>query len=138
MTLADPDLEFHHVGVACTDIHAEAARLAPLGYAIEGRPFVDERQGVRGMFLGGQSPRLELLESLGCTDVGLLSPWLKEDTKLYHLAYLTRNLAQAIERIRAARAKLVVEPVPAVAFGGRDIAFLMLPNRILIELVEAE
>ena len=90
------------------------------------------------MFLGGQSPRLELLESLGSTDVGLLSPWLKEDTKLYHLAYLTRNLAQAIERIRAARAKLVVEPVPAVAFGGRDIAFLMLPNRILIELIQAE
>jgi len=33
---------------------------------------------------------------------------------------------------------LIVAPVPAVAFGGRKIAFLMLPNRLLIELIEAE
>ena len=138
MTIVDSALRFHHVGVACFDIRAEAARLAPLGYTVEGDPFVDERQGVRGMFLGTQSPRLELLESLGDGGDGVLAPWLTEATKLYHLAYLADDLAMAIERIRAAQGKLVVAPVPAVAFGGREIAFLMLPNRLLIELIEGE
>jgi hypothetical protein len=31
----------------------------------------------------------------------------------------------------------VVEPVPAVAFDGREIAFVMLPNVTLVELIEA-
>ena len=33
-------------------------------------------------------------------------------------------------------AKLIVEPVEAIAFKNSKIAFLMLPNRLLIELVE--
>ena len=133
----DPRLAFHHVGVACIDIGAEGERLALLGYVPEGEPFVDERQGVRGMFLGSQSPRLELLESIDDSGSGVLAPWLKEDTKLYHLAYTVPDLAAAIERMRAARTKLVIGPVPATAFGGRHIAFLMMPNRLLIELIEA-
>ena len=138
MSVVEPALRFHHVGVACTDIRAEAARLAPLGYVVEGDAFVDEQQGVQGMFLGTQSPRLELLESLGDARSGVLGPWLNDATKLYHLAYVARDLTAAIKGIRAAQGKLIVAPVPAVAFGGRKIAFLMLPNRLLIELIEAE
>ena len=138
MAAHDPALEFHHVGVACTDIRAEAERFAPLGYAVEGKPFVDARQGVRGMFLGSQSPRLELLESLGDASSGVLAPWLKQEAKLYHLAYLARDLATAIEQMRAAGGKLIVAPVAAVAFDGREIAFVMLPNRLLIELIDSE
>src|SRR6476620_6735190 len=64
---AENGFEFHHVGVACTDIPAEVTRLAAMGYAPEGVEFEDWRQGVRGLFMGGQSPRLELLEPLGKT-----------------------------------------------------------------------
>ena len=130
---AAPELRFHHVGVACTDLATETAKMAPLGYAPEGPEFVDPVQGVRGLFLAGQSPRLELLAPLG--EGGVLAPWLKQGIKLYHLAYETPDLAGSIERLRAQRAKLMVAPVPAVAFGGRSIAFLMLPNRLLIELI---
>lgn len=131
-------LRFHHVGVACTDIATEAARLAMLGYTIEGDAFADRRQGVRGLFLAGQAPRLELLQPLDDGDGGVLAPWLKQDIKLYHLAYEVEGIAGAIDGLRRQRAKLVVLPVPAVAFGGREIAFLMLPNRLLIELIEQE
>ena len=55
-------LRFHHVGVACEDIEVESARWLVLGYVRDGEPFEDPRQGVRGVFLAGQSPRLELLE----------------------------------------------------------------------------
>jgi xylulokinase len=48
------------------------------------------------------------------------------------------GLADAIDALRAQRAKVAVAPVPAAAFGGREIAFLMLPNRLLIELIALE
>jgi len=132
------ELEFHHAGVACTSIDAEATRLAPLGYVAEGAPFVDPIQGVRGIFLGGQAPRLELLEPLEGHDHGVLRPWLQQDVKLYHLAYQAPDFSGAIERLRGSGSKVVVAPVPAVAFGGRRIVFLMLRNRMLVELIEKE
>lgn len=137
------DLAFHHVGVACRDIDAEAAHFATLGYTIEGSAFDDRVQGVRGLFMVGQGPRMELLEPLrdaapdGSSTNGVLSPWLSSGTKLYHLAYVAPDLRHAIDAMRRRRAKLVVAPVPAVAFAGREIAFVMLPNRLLVELISA-
>jgi methylmalonyl-CoA/ethylmalonyl-CoA epimerase len=132
-------LVFHHVGVACTAIMAEERFFAMLGYRREGEIFVDPVQGIRGCFLAGQAPRVELLEPLAASDTkGVLAPWLAQGVKLYHLAYLVPQLAPAIDSMRAQRAKLVVAPVPAVAFGGREIAFVMLANRLLVELIAME
>jgi methylmalonyl-CoA/ethylmalonyl-CoA epimerase len=129
---------FHHVGVACTNVATEASHFATLGYVAEGEAFEDPIQGVRGMFMAGQSPRVELLEPLVSASSGVLAPWLANGIKLYHLAYFVRQLGPAIDTMRTRRGKLVVAPVPAVAFGGRDIAFVMLPNRMLIELISSE
>ena len=131
-------LAFHHVGVACTDIAAEAAHFATLGYVAEGDSFEDAVQGIRGMFLAGQSPRVELLEPLRVDAPGVLTPWLAQRVKLYHLAYVAPDLSEAIAGLRSQRGKLVVSPVPAVAFGGRNIAFVMLANRLLVELISAD
>jgi len=57
---------------------------------------------------------------------------------MYHIGYKVRALVGAIERVRACGGKLIVPPVPAVAFAGREIAFVMLPNRLLIELIATE
>ena len=138
MKSGDIDLAFHHVGVACTDIDAEAKLFAALGYVAEGAKFEDPVQGVRGRFMAGQSPRVELLQPLGTAPAGVLAPWLTHDIKLYHLAYVVPDLAPAIETLRMRGGKLVVAPVPAVAFGGRKIAFLMLPNRLLVDLISSE
>jgi len=131
-------LAFHHVGVACAEIDAEAQRLRPLGYRDEGGRFSDPGQGVLGQFLAGQAPRLELLQALPGTPEGVLSPWLARETKLYHLAYLTDDLEHAIGHFRHEGAKLVVAPMAAVAFDGRNIAFVMLRNGLLVELIAAK
>jgi methylmalonyl-CoA/ethylmalonyl-CoA epimerase len=135
-----PDgLAFHHVGVACTAIAAEERFFALLGYRREGEIFEDAVQGIRGCFMAGQAPRVGLREPRAAKDAkGVLAPWLAQGVKLYHLAYLAPRLAPAIDEMRAQRAKLVVAPVPAIAFGGREIAFLMLPNRLLVELIAME
>ena len=87
---------FHHVGVACADIAAEAAQFAALGYVAEGEAFEDPIQGVRGVFMTGQSPRVELLEPIGTASGGVLAPWLAKGIKLYHLAYFVPELEAAI------------------------------------------
>ncbi len=128
-------LEFHHLGVACRDIDAEAGLLRPLGYADEGEAFVDPLQGIRGRFVVAAGLRLELLESL--PDSPTLDPWLRAGTKIYHHAYMTPELEAAIAELGEGGLKLVREPRPAVAFAMRRVAFLMLPNLMLVELVEA-
>jgi methylmalonyl-CoA/ethylmalonyl-CoA epimerase len=126
-------LQFHHIGVACLDLEAETRRLATLGYVGEGVDFTDPIQGVRGRFLNGGGPRLELLAPL--TEVGVLTTWLKAGVKLYHLGYETADFDSDLARIRSAGAKIVVPPVPAVAFETRRIVFLMMPNMLLTELI---
>jgi methylmalonyl-CoA/ethylmalonyl-CoA epimerase len=127
------NLLFHHVGVACHDLESETRRFASLSYTTEGLDFTDPVQGIRGRFLIGGGPRLELLVPL--TADGVLTPWLKTGVKLYHLAYEAPEFEGEIARLRGEGAKVVVPPVPAVAFGGRRIAFLMLPNMLLAELI---
>ena len=124
---------FHHIGVACRDLDSETSRFAALGYEQEGTDFTDPIQGVSGRFLVGGGPRLELLVPLSTE--GCLAPWLKTGAKLYHLAYMTPDFDGEILRLRGQGAKTVVQPVPAVAFGGRRITFLMLPNMMLVELI---
>ena len=127
-------ISFHHIGVACTNLDSEARRFALLGYSPESPDFTDPVQGVTGRFLIGGGPRMELLMSL--PGEGILTPWLKSGVKLYHLAYECSDITAAIDHYRKEGAKLMVPPVPAIAFSGRLIAFLMLPNMLLIELIE--
>ena len=126
-------LRFHHVGVACTDLEKETRQFASLGYSREGEDFEDPRQGIRGRFLSGQLPRIELLAPL--EDSKVLEAWLSAKVKMYHLAYETPALKESIERLCAQRARVMRPPVPAVAFQMREIAFLMLPNLLLVELI---
>jgi len=129
-------MDFHHIGVACEDMDRERAAFALLGYMPEGEVFEDPIQGIAGQFLTGPGPRMELvapLNSASTTLTGILS----QRIKLYHMAYVTPDMAQALETLRAQRGKVVSAPQPAVAFGGRAIAFVALPNRLLVELIEA-
>jgi methylmalonyl-CoA/ethylmalonyl-CoA epimerase len=129
------ELVFHHIGVACRDIGPELRQFALLGYEPEGDTFEDPIQRITGLFIGGPGPRLELLAPLGESD--MLTPWLSQGVKYYHQAYLTPDIISGIERFRLEGARVTVDPVPATAFGGRRIAFMLLRNMALIELVES-
>ena len=129
-------LKFHHVGVISSDLDREVEQFAALGYHPEGEQFVDTTQGVRGLFLAGQFPRLELLSPLATQ--GVLEPWIRSKAKLYHLAYQTPDLSRAIAELCRCGAKVVVNPVAAAAYGDNPIAFVMLPNMLLVELIGEE
>lgn len=129
-------LRFHHTGVACRDLMAAERPYLALGYTAEGDVFEDPIQGIRGRFLVLPGTRIELVAPL--REDSPVVGWLNRGVHLYHTAYETDDMASAIASLRTtARAKVVVEPVPAVAFEGRKIAFLLGPSAFLIELIEA-
>ena len=55
---------------------------------------------------------------------------------MYHQCFTTENLDAAIKFLTNEGALLVVEPIEAVAFNKRKIAFLYLRTQMLIELIE--
>jgi methylmalonyl-CoA/ethylmalonyl-CoA epimerase len=55
---------------------------------------------------------------------------------LYHLCYEVADLDQTLTAFRRKRCLPFGKPLPAAAFGGRRIVFLITPQRDLIELLE--
>jgi methylmalonyl-CoA/ethylmalonyl-CoA epimerase len=126
--------EFHHVGYATASIENEKDLFAFLGYEQEGECFSDETQGVTGCFLTGPGPRVELLQNLPGSET--LTPWLDAGVKMYHFAYFVDSLDDALSWVSTQRARVVVAPVPAVAFNGSRISFVMFRNGLLLEFIE--
>ena len=125
---------FHHIGVACRDMEKEAEALRLVGYELEGEYFTDPLQKIHGCFLVGPGPRVELLAPLD--ESSPIVSWLKKDIKMYHQAYEVDAIDSSLAALATHQAVVLSRPKPAIAFGGRKVAFLMLPNRLLVELIE--
>jgi methylmalonyl-CoA/ethylmalonyl-CoA epimerase len=87
---------------------------------------------VKGQFLIGAGPRLELLEPLPGSDT--LAPFLSRGIKCYHHAYEVDSLEESVAALLSEGAKQLAPPVDAVAFDRREV-FLMLKNRWIVELI---
>ncbi len=85
------------------------------------------------MVSGGM--RIELLEPAAAGSP--LESILARGGKMYHQAFETAGIEAAIADLRRAGAVLALPPTPAVAFGGRPIAFLMLRTTLLVELIQS-
>ena len=129
------DLRFHHIGLACKDIEVERAAHRMLGYVDEGPVFIDPRQRIKGCFLVKDGMRIELLEPAG--EPSPLKPFLTRGLKMYHQAFETGSIEAAVAELKRAGALVTVPPTPAVAFGGRAIAFLLLRTELLVELIQS-
>jgi methylmalonyl-CoA/ethylmalonyl-CoA epimerase len=57
--------------------------------------------------------------------------------RIYHQAFEVDNLHDSVAALETAGARLVSPPIPAVAFQGRKVCFLMMRNLMLVELIEA-
>lgn len=130
-----PGFSFHHLGVACRDIDREREGWLRLGYALEGEAFTDPVQKIHGCFIIGPGPRLELLAP--AAEGSPVEGYLQRGTKFYHQAFEARDFDGALQALQGKGLRVTAGPVPAVAFGGRRIAFLMTPTLNLIEIIEA-
>ena len=99
--------------------------------------FEDEIQGARVIFLGlppDGAVRIELVEPLGAS-----SPVAGFDQKgggLHHLCFEVDGLESQISQMKTLKAMLIRRPQPAVAFGGRRIAWMRTREKLLVEYLE--
>ena len=128
--------KINHIGLAVPDIEAFLRKTAPLyeGFS-RGPMIVNERQKVRELYMTDGVTTVELLEPLG--EGAPLQAFLNRNPSggLIHLALEVVDLDAAIARVIAAGGRLVVAPVPDVAFNERRIAFVYLGGQVT-ELVE--
>jgi methylmalonyl-CoA/ethylmalonyl-CoA epimerase len=138
-----PGLRFRllHVGVAVPALDPAMESLSTLfGYKVVSGPFDDPIQKVAVKFL--------TTSDQDTTEIELIAP-LTEDSPIramlskggggaYHLCFETNDIDGALNHAKSNGCIIVSGPVPAVAFGGRRIAWIYTRLRQLFELVEAK
>lgn len=134
----DPQLTFHHIGIACNCIDKTREFYLQMGY--QAADVVDDPvQHVRVCFLenGDKAPRIELLEPLD-EQSPIARTLASVGVAPYHTCYEVEDIELAVAALRKQRFLLVNGPVPACAMGNRRIAFLYNKNIGLIEVVETQ
>lgn len=128
-------MEFHHIGVATSNINKSSDIFKQLGF-IADKVIFDEIQNVNICFLRKPGhPDIELVEP-----VNEKSPvWNildKVGTSPYHFCYYTNDIVNEIQNLKKSKFILVVNPVQATAFNNSKICFCYNKDFGLIELVE--
>ena len=134
-----PQMRFHHIGFVVKAIERSVADFTvSLMADWDGTIVVDPLQAVRVTFLHMRRmgmPSVELVEPLHARSP--VSRFLAKGGGLHHLCYQVRSLDQQLEWRRANGEFIVQEPVPAVAFAQRRIAWVYTKQKLLLELLEA-
>jgi catechol 2,3-dioxygenase-like lactoylglutathione lyase family enzyme len=126
-----------HVGVVVATLEsATAYYIRTFGFRLVGGVIRDPLQDVTLQFLADdRGQRIELIEP--ASPHSPVARALAAGGGLNHIGYRVAGLDVAIDAMVAAGAKIVRQPLPAVAFDGRRVAFLYTRQRELVELVEA-
>lgn len=129
-------MKIDHIGYAVKRIDRAIIAFQKLGYEFE--PVIDDTdRNVKLAFGSKDSYRIELVAPL---DKKLGSPvdqYLSNAVGTpYHICYESESLDAEIEELKAQGYKVVIEPRPAVAFGGRRVVFMMNIGFGLMEIVE--
>ena len=130
-------MKVNHVAMVVPGINEFLkANDAIYGGLSRGPLIVNEVQDVREQFITDGKVVIELLEPI--SDASPVRAFLKRNRwgGLVHLAFDVQHLETALQQVIQAGGKVVVEPVPDIAFAQRRIAFVML-NGILTELIES-
>ena len=130
------EMKINHIGVAVPSIDEFLEKNKALYGDFSRGPLIsNETQGVREMFITDGKTVLELLEP--SSEGSPLTGFLKKNRMggLVHIALDVDSLEAAIQRVVQAGGKVIVEPVPDVAFEQRRIAFVVL-NGHMTEFIE--
>jgi methylmalonyl-CoA/ethylmalonyl-CoA epimerase len=128
----------HHIGFVVSSIREEIEGFTSSVQASwNGEIFDDPLQQVRVTFLQPASPAEAAIELVEPTvDHSPVSRFLQRGGGLHHLCYEVDNLEEALKLARTCGGLVVKQPLPAVAFQGRRIAWVVTRNRLVIEYLE--
>jgi methylmalonyl-CoA/ethylmalonyl-CoA epimerase len=131
------DLRLHHVGVAVRTIEeSRPFYINALGYRERTPVIHDPVQTAYVQFFSipGADHYIELVAPDSATSK--LREASRKGLPLNHLCYSCANIANSVAYLKESGCFIIQGPVPAVAFDGRLIAWLMTPDSLLTELVE--
>ena len=133
-------LKIHHLGIAVADMDAALAVYQNgLGFVLDSEMFDDPIQRVQVCFLKTKCNDgflIELVKPLGATSP--VNGYLSKGIGAYHICYEVDEIDKTLAELRSQKCLPLGAPVPAVAFGGRRIAWCVTPTKHLIELVETQ
>jgi methylmalonyl-CoA/ethylmalonyl-CoA epimerase len=131
-------MRLHHVGFVVADIATAMPKfIRSMAATWDSQIFADPNQKVKVAFLTTRpgDAQVELVEPDGAG-----SPVLRflneKGGGLHHACYEVRDLEQELSDFRSRGSLIVKRPKPAVAFQGRRIAWVLTPEKFLIELLE--
>ena len=127
-----------HLGLAVPDLPAALRVHEDLfGWTLLSGPFDDPTQQARVAFVGPEATRgveLQLIAPLD--EKSHVARLLEKGMSAYHICCEVVDIEAAVRELRTRGCLIVREPVAAVAFQGRRIAWFYTPTRQLMELVE--
>ena len=133
-------LKLHHIGFILASIQESAESFAlSLGATWDGSIIFDPLQKVRVTFLQGahvSDALIELVEPGGPESP--VSRFLERGGGLHHLCYEVEDLEAHLAFCKSVGTIVIRPPVPAVAFGGRRIAWAITKKRLLVEFLESK
>lgn len=129
----------HHVGYVVGNIDsAVQGFLKSLSATWDGVVFEDPIQKVKVTFLstGPSDTQIELVEP-SAPDAPVRKFLNDTGGGLHHVCYEIGDLDRELSGTRARGGLIARRPAPAVAFGGRRIAWILTAEKLLVELLEA-
>lgn len=129
---------FHHIGFVVPSIEEAAGQMCESIAADWDRRIIhDPMQHAKVAFLHSRvagNPVVELVEPAG--EESPVSRFLKRGGGLHHLCYEVDRLETTLDVCRSRGELLARRPMPAVAFGGRRIAWVYTQQKLLVEYLE--
>jgi catechol 2,3-dioxygenase-like lactoylglutathione lyase family enzyme len=131
------DLRLHHVGIAVRAIEEARPFYVNVLKYTERTPVIHDpiqTAFVQFFAIPGADHYIELVAP--DSDKSKLREASRKGTALNHLCYSCENIAHMVSFLKESGCFIIRDPVPAVAFDGRLIAWLMTPDGLLTEIVE--
>ena len=130
-------LRLHHVGFVVASIErAMPGFVRSLAATWDEQIIHDPLQKVKVAFLTTRAgdPQIELVEPAG--EASPVLRFLQQGGGLHHVCYEVGDLEHQLIEFRSRGAVIASRPKPAAAFGGRRIAWVITPEKLLVELLE--
>ncbi len=129
-------MKIDHIGYAVKRIDRAITAFQKLGYEFE-LVIDDTDRNVKLAFGSKDGYRIELVAPLDKKQESPVDQYLSNAVGTpYHICYESENFDTEIDELVKKGYKVVIEPRPAVAFGGRRVVFMMNIGFGLMEIVE--
>jgi methylmalonyl-CoA/ethylmalonyl-CoA epimerase len=134
---ANPDFRLHHIGIVVRGIEEFRSFYVDVLQYRERTPVIHDpiqTAFVQFFSIQGADHYIELVAPDG--ESSKLQEACRKGKTLNHLCYSCGNIARMLSFMKESGCFVIQKPVPAVAFDGRLIAWLMTRDGLLVEVVE--